>query len=330
LKQLIQPTQWATLTSLKAWLAETTAMGIAIWISVLVHAVVLSIQFQPELKRIRDQLPTLEVMLVNAKTKAAPTKTDVLAQANLDRGGNTDANRKLKSALPMPKQKTQEVKMQPNAEAHSSANAAKNKADEAKAQKQVQALEKQAQELMTQIKALQQVPSESTQAKAAAEPEQGAQKNRLDNKLDPQELIASAKEIDRLEALIAKQQDEYQKRPKRKFIGARTQEYRFAMYVESWRQKVERIGNLNYPQAARDQKVYGSLQMTVSIKSDGSIEKIEINRSSGQKVLDESAKRIVELSAPFAEFPRDIKNDTDILSITRTWTFTQEDALSTE
>ncbi len=102
------------------------------------------------------------------------------------------------------------------------------------------------------------------------------------------------------------------------------------MYVEAWRQKVERIGNLNYPEAARDQKLYGQLQMTVSIRADGSIESIKIDRSSGKKVLDDAAKRIVQLSAPFSEFPKDIKKDTDILTITRTWTFTQEDALSTE
>ena len=130
--------------------------------------------------------------------------------------------------------------------------------------------------------------------------------------------------------MIAKQQDEYQKRPKRKFIGARTQEYKYAMYIEAWRQKVERVGNLNYPAAAKNQKLYGQLQMTVSIKSDGTLEEIHVNRSSGHKILDEAAKKIVELSAPFAEFPADIRRDTDILSVTRTWTFTQEDALSTE
>jgi protein TonB len=102
------------------------------------------------------------------------------------------------------------------------------------------------------------------------------------------------------------------------------------MYIEAWRQKVERVGNLNYPAAAKNQKLYGRLQMTVSIKSDGSLEEVKINRSSGHKILDQAAKKIVELSAPFSEFPADIKQDTDILSVTRTWTFTQEDALSTE
>jgi protein TonB len=136
--------------------------------------------------------------------------------------------------------------------------------------------------------------------------------------------------MEKLEAIISKQQDEYQKRPKRKFVGGRTKEYKYALYVEAWRQKVEKIGNLNYPEAARDLKLYGQLQMTVSIKQDGSIEAIEINRSSGHKVLDAAAKHIVELGAPYAQFPEDIRKEVDILSITRTWTFTKEDSLATE
>jgi protein TonB len=106
------------------------------------------------------------------------------------------------------------------------------------------------------------------------------------------------------------------------------QEYRFAAYVESWRQKVEKVGNLNYPEEAKAQRIYGQLRMTVSIRADGTIENLEINQSSGHTVLDEAARRIVELAAPYAEFSADMRKDTDILSITRTWTFTHEDTLS--
>lgn len=317
------------LVKLKIRLAKMSVFAIAIWLSLFVHATILSIKFQPELKKFTDQLPTLEVMLVNSKTKEAPTKAEVLAQANLDRGGNTDDNRKMKTALPAPNQKMQEVKLTQQAEASSASKSAKLTAEEIREQKQVLELEKQAQALMTQMQALQKVQSQPTQQAATTDPEVGDQSVKLKT-LNTQDLIASAKEIDRLEALIAKQQDEYQKRPKRKFIGARTQEYKYAMYIEAWRQKVERVGNLNYPAAAKNQKLYGQLQMTVSIKSDGSLEEVKINRSSGYKILDEAAKKIVELSAPFSEFPADIRRDTDILSVTRTWTFTQEDALSTE
>ena len=124
----------------------------------------------------------------------------------------------------------------------------------------------------------------------------------------------------------------YQHRLKRKFIGARTREFRFARYAEDWRLKVERIGNLNYPEAARREGLYGKLQLTVGIKSDGSLESIEINRSSGRKVLDEAAIRIVNLAGQngFAPFPPDISRDTDILHITRTWVFTRSDELASE
>jgi len=150
------------------------------------------------------------------------------------------------------------------------------------------------------------------------------------NKTTMDEVNQTLLEMNRLEALIAKQQDEYQKRPKRKFIGARAAEYRYAMYVDAWRQKVEKIGNTNYPIIAKQKKLYGQLQMTVSIKKDGSIENIEVNQSSGHKILDEAAKHIVELGAPYAKFAEDIAKDTDILSITRTWTFTHENSVITQ
>lgn len=136
--------------------------------------------------------------------------------------------------------------------------------------------------------------------------------------------------IQRLEAEIARQMDVYQKRPRRHFVGARAEEYRFARYVEDWRVKIERIGELNYPQAARDRKIYGSLLLSVSIKSDGSIEKIDLRRSSGYKTLDDAAINIVKQAAPYAAFPPEIAKDTDVIDISRTWRFTNTDRLQTE
>jgi protein TonB len=96
------------------------------------------------------------------------------------------------------------------------------------------------------------------------------------------------------------------------------EEFRFARYVEDWRAKVERIGEMNYPQAARDERKYGSLVVTVAIKADGSLEDVEIRRSSGVRILDQAAIRIVRLAAPYAPFPPEIAKDTDVLSIART------------
>lgn len=293
-------------------------MTMAIWASLLVHAAILSIHFQPELKKFTDNLPVLEVMLVNAKTNTQPDKAELFAQANLDRGGNTDQDRKMKSALPAQKQQKTEFTVKPAAQVKEGAKAANQTAEETQEQRRVAELEKQAQELMTQLQSTKKVES------------QPVQKVTPNKKLDLNDIAATALEMDRLEALISKQQDDYQKRPKRKFVGARAKEYRYALYVDSWRQKVEKVGNLNYPEAAKDLKLYGQLQMTVSIKADGSIESIELNRSSGHKVLDEAAKHIVELGAPYAKFPDDVRKEIDILSITRTWTFTKEDNLATE
>lgn len=313
------------------WFKNLDTLGKTLLASALLHAVfIAAVTFEPpDLKTLKDKMPPLEVVLVNAKTESAPDKADALAQANLNRGGNTEEDRKAKSALPPAKKQPAKVTVKPNALAKQTAKAAKAKAEAQRREQRVAELEKQARELMTQIEAQQKVETQPARQAAAPQPEQGDAPADAST-LDAAALVASSLDMVRLEAQIAKQQEEYQKRPKRKFIGARAQEYRFATYVESWRQKVEKIGNLNYPAEAKEQKIYGRLRMTVSIKADGSLEKLEINQSSGHKVLDEAAKRIVNLAAPFAPFPDNIRKDTDILSITRTWTFTKQDSLASE
>lgn len=309
-----------------------STMSIALWLSILLHAILLSLHFEPELRKFRDNLPVLEVVLVNAKTQSTPKNTEVYAQANLDRGGNTEQDRKMKTALPVLKPQKSKPAPQAAVQSNSSSSAVTQATlqpiEPLREKKRVAELEKQAQDLMTQINAAKVVESQPMQKSATTEAQSAP--HPTPKKLNLQEITAAALEMERLEASIAKQQDEYQKRPKRKFVGGRTKEYKYALYVEAWRQKVEKIGNLNYPEAARDLKLYGQLQMTVSLNPDGTVDAIEINRSSGHKVLDAAAKHIVELGAPYAQFPEDIRKEVDILSITRTWTFTKEDSLATE
>ncbi|MGH8725949.1 MAG: energy transducer TonB, partial [Burkholderiales bacterium] len=133
----------------------------------------------------------------------------------------------------------------------------------------------------------------------------------------------------RLQAQIDRQIEVYQKRPRKQFIGANASEYRFAQYEEDWRVKIERVGTLNYPAEARG-KIYGNLRLTVTIRPDGSVESIELDRSSGLKVLDAAAFKIVRMAMPFAAFPPNIRRDTDLLVITRTWFFGQGDKIWTE
>jgi protein TonB len=273
----------------------------ALGASIVLHAVLLAVRFHPfDLSKLQDSAPPLEIALVNAKSMSKPTKADILAQANLDGGGNTEAQRKAKTPLPaLQKAISGEV---------------------AVATQRIEALEIEAKALMTRINGAptpQAVPKPVEAAEPVVQP-------------TASELAQRTLEAMRMEARIAKDIETYQQRPKRRFVGARAEEYRFARYVEDWRAKIERVGNLNYPEAARELKLYGSLLITVSIRSDGSVENVEINRSSGQKVLDAAAMRIVEMSAPFAAFPADIKRDTDVLHITRTWMFTKGDELRSE
>ena len=271
-------------------------------ISIAIHGVVLAIRFQPfDFKKMLDRGPPLEVALVNAKSKAKPAKADILAQANLDGGGNTDEDRRAKTPLPvLPREsKATEVKV---------------------ATQKIESLERQTKELLTQLKS----QPVATPAPAPVEAPEKAEAPTAS------ELMQRTLEAMRLEAQIAKDMDAYQKRPKRRFVGARAEEYRFARYVEDWRLKIERIGNLNYPEAARQLRLYGNLLLTVSIRADGSVEDVRVERSSGQRVLDAAAVRIVEMAAPFAPLPPDIRRDTDILHITRTWTFAKGDELRSE
>lgn len=105
-------------------------------------------------------------------------------------------------------------------------------------------------------------------------------------------------------------------------------DYRYSQYLDDWRRKVERIGAMNYPEEARG-KFFGSLVLSVALRPDGNVDRIVILRSSGNPVLDEAAKRIVTFAAPFAPFPPGIRQETDYLDITRTWTFTRGNALET-
>jgi protein TonB len=185
-------------------------------------------------------------------------------------------------------------------------------------QARVAELEQRARVLLSQLQ-----PDAQLQARP---PEPAADASQLN--LQAREMVQQqAREMAQLQASISQQWDAYQKRPKRAFIGANVREYAFARYVEDWVTKVERIGNVNYPEAARRQGIYGSLRLTVSIFADGRIETVEVDHSSGSKILDTAAIRIVELAAPYAPFPDDMRKKADILSITRTWTFTRSDRL---
>ena len=273
-------------------------LTLALGASLLFHAVLLTVHFTPPdfIDKARER--ALDVILVNSKSKNRPDRAQARAQTNLDGGGNTEEDRRAKTPLP-PSPDTREGR------------------ELIEAQRRVAELEAQQQQMLTQLSSEKAVGADRTRKDLASMPEpvrSGA------------ELASSALAIARIEGQISRQMEEYNQRPRKKFIGARVEEYRFAQYVEDWRQKIERIGNLNYPDAAKG-RLYGSLVLTVIIKANGDLERVEVNRSSGKTLLDDAARRIVQMSAPYAAFPESIRRDTDVLEITRTWTFTNADRL---
>lgn len=162
-----------------------------------------------------------------------------------------------------------------------------------------------------------QVRQEDTQMPETEQPE-----------LSAAELIERSMEMVNLSEKLNETMQAYAQRPRQVYVSARTQEFKYANYMSEWVKKVERVGNLNYPDAARRENVSGKLMMDVALHADGTVRNISILRPSGYSVIDEAAIRIVNLAAPFPPFPPEIGKDADILHITRTWEFSSTNRLS--
>lgn len=275
-------------------------LWLAIGISLLVHGLLLSLHFAfPEASKVARE-KALDIILVNARSARAPSDAQALAQANLDGGGNTDENRRAKTPLPPTAQQVTGSDLQ-------------------QMRRRVQELEAAQQKMLAQARSLARVAAAETRSEqpAPATPLSGL------------DLADAARAMARLEGEISKSVDEYNKRPQKKFIGARTKEYGLAPYFDAWKQKIERIGTLNYPEQARG-KLYGRVVIFVELNvEDGSIYSAEISRSSGHKVLDQAALRILRMAAPFGPIPREAMGGASILSFAREWNFVPGDTLDT-
>ena len=287
-------------------LSQSDRFGVTMFGSFLVHMVIiLGVTFT--LPKLRDLpgLPSLEITLVQTASDRRTLDPEFLAQANQEGGGDSDAAEIAKNPLPV-----REI---------SPVNR-DFPTFQSTPQKQV----KSERETITLL-------SQDSSRKIK---EQESRPDKKELQLQPPSLGLMARaeileERARLNAEISRTWQEFQKRPRHKFLNARTQEYKYAAYMDAWRAKVERIGNLNYPDEAKRRHLIGNLLLDVALNADGSINTISVRRSSGQKILDDAAIRIVELSAPFAPFPSEIRADMDVLHITRTWKF-NETGLSSE
>lgn len=257
--------------------------------SLLLHGVlILGITFH--YVKSKPSLPTLDVTLVDVANQAAPDKADFLAQANNQGGGNQDRAARPSQPFsgPMPK------------------------ATPGTAPQQVSASEPAPQQATPQH-----LVTTTGRSDFAVDSDTARQ---------PRDTTANSEEARRqqemaqLAAELRQQSQAYAKRPKKKFISANTREYAYAAYMRGWVDRVERVGNLNYPEQARTRNLHGELVLTVALDRNGNVKSVEVIKGSGQNVLDKAAERIVRLAGPFPPLPAD-KERVDELYITRTWQF---------
>ena len=281
--------------------SSTDRLGFTLFMAAAIHAViVLGISFGLEEKAAPPK--TLEVTLATYKSQEKPEEADYLAQLNQQGSGSLDekAAPSTDKKADFQDNKINDVQLKPQ-----EASAPKVKKQETK-------------QLVTRGESEKKI-SETLKIDRPL-PEQP-------NNAEPRKRIDFRQEIASLEAQFSQQRQEYAKRPRiKRLTAASTMQEPGAYYKEAWRRKVERIGNLNYPAKARQQKLYGELRLMVAINSDGTLANVEIMESSGYKVLDDAAIRIVRLSAPYSAFSSDL-NDYDIVEIIRTWRFEKGDRL---
>lgn len=264
-----------------------------LFIAAVIHIIiVLGISFSmPKPLKITKQI---EITLANLPSKKAPKDAKYFAQDNQVGGGE-----KTNKPEP-PKQKL-------------ASQGWSEKKPPKKSQQQVESKPKATKKLITQKQAEQKIETVMTELPPSAEKER------------PKLSVESLKQqIAQLGAQIRYSQNSSEN-TKIKFVNSvSTHKYLAAQYMKDWESKVERTGNLNYPEVARKKNFSGTLSMDVGIQADGKIYSMRITKSSGNQALDDAAKRIVRLSAPFAELPTDLLEELDILVITRIWNFSDE------
>ena len=270
---------------------ENQRLSATMVLSLLVHGLVV-LGFGFALESAAPVVPTLDVILTQTASALTPKQADFLAQASNQGGGEHD-----KSSRPRDNQTGPVAQEQPGVAPRP---------------------------LRAQAPVAQPAPRErvvSSSAGEAAAPTPRATPTPTSTPLPPgPEKIERDMAMARLAAEIHLRSERYAKRPKRKFVSASTQEYAWAGYLSEWVKRVERVGNLNYPDEARRRRLSGQVVISVAIRRNGTVERAEIVQTSGVPLLDASALRIARLAEPYPPLPKTDENP-DILHVTRTWLF---------
>ena len=268
-------------------------LGLTLFLALTVHAiVVLGVGFTNYKKPKSNALPSLEIILANSRSLEEVENPDYLAQ--VDQAGGGKADEKARPSAPV------------------SANTLLDQqglADQARSELHKNQLAINKLYFITQDEAQHAVDTQNHIRKKQTSSQQ------------PSETEQRQSLITRLQAEIRQMTIDYANRPRSITLTASTKKAVEASYLANWVKKIERTGNLNYPQEARINKISGRLRLSVRINSAGEILDVKITRSSGSSVLDESAKRILRMAEPFAPFSEELNQRADQLVIIRTWDF---------
>ena len=279
------------------FLKSASTLSIALSISVLVHAALLTVRFvAPErFNRIFQDTP-LEVILVNAKSTERPDMAKAIAQASLAGGGDLEKGR---ATTPLPPSALSEIGDSTEEE-----------------QRKVEALQEQQTMLLAQIK--QQLASMSP-----PDPKQTASSN------DAVAQEEKRRQLLRLLAEIEKRINEENARPKKRYISPATREEVYAVYYDSLRHKIEDQGTQNFPEAAGN-KLYGELTMILTVNNDGRVLSTQVIETSGSLTLDRRAQTIAKSAGPFGKFSPEMRAKADQIVVVSRFRFTRDETLETK
>ena len=283
---------------------QTERFGFTVFLSACVHAMIIlgvGFTYLEEL----TSAPTMEITLAQYRSEVAPEQADFLAQEN--QTGSGTLQEVAAPSTPFTSEFNADVIQEVNPVRQAMA-ARRNTAD-------------------TDIAVLTTLQSEQSLEQNPEEESTEAENPEGDDFTQEEYSLAIAS----LQAQLDLQREAYARRPRKYTISsASTQKSHDALYLDSWRKRIESVGNLNYPQAARQQGIYGDLRLLVALNPDGTLNEILILKSSNSAILDRAAIEIVNLAAPFEPFPEELRGQYDILEVIRTWRFQEGAAFSTE
>ena len=281
---------------LHRWLGGLSSLQWALLASAGVHAALIGLRFAaPEtFNRVFQDTP-LEVVLVNARSKEAPTTAQAIAQANLTGGGDAKTGR---ATSPLPASPTMELGETPE-----------------EARRRIDRLQEQQQQLLAQLR---------REIAQLTPPDP----RRESNNTEQQEQEERRKQLIRLLAEIEKRVNDENARPKKRYISPATREEVYAMYYDALRRRIEDRGTRNFPEH-QGRKLYGELVMNVTVDALGRVVETEVVRASRSRMLDQRAVAIVHAAAPFGPFSTAMRLQADQIVVTSRFRFTREEGLET-